>query len=141
MYINKRAYDFQKLLEACAKPDEVVVFRDALEDAKRDFNLKTKKALLEFIHAGSLENLEYVNTTEWRNDNSEGPKKQVDAYEFRSAGIKGYFAFFYNPKQGRWAIKSFHMSKTANTALAEGLQQILLKQSQIESKGGLDHEQ
>jgi len=111
-------YDFEKFKKACGDDKRnVFVFPPAQENAERDFNLRTKTQLLDFIHNDGLEDSKFINKKDWEsNPNPETPMK-VDAYEFRSMFKLGYIAFMKNPKNGIWSIKSFKLSKHSNEAM------------------------
>jgi hypothetical protein len=80
---------------------------------------------LEFIANGGLEELEFINSAHWKNNPDSEKVIFVDAYNFRSRGIFGYIAFFYNPLTQRWIIKSFKQNEETNPALKEALKKAL----------------
>jgi hypothetical protein len=106
-------YDINEFLEACSErdhqPSTVTLVRGVLEKATRDFNIKTRKSLLEFIANEGLEDLEFVNSIEYR-ISDEIPPPICDAYKFMSGYIQGYISFFFSEFNQKWMIKSFHRS-------------------------------
>ena len=110
-------YNFAEFQAACRDRKKVFVKKKALENADCCFNLKTEKKLLDFIHAGGLEDLRFFNTTDWKRNPNPECVIMIDAYEFRTANMLGYIAFFYNGKTSRWTIKSFKLSENRNTTM------------------------
>ncbi len=104
-------YDFNDFVRACKgnsrQPSKVVLMGGVLATADRDFNLKTREAILAFIDAGGLEDLEFVNSLQYRLSN-EIPPPICDAYHFKSGFSIGYISFFYSELNKKWVIKSFH---------------------------------
>lgn len=111
--INSRPnYCFSDFVQACretlsGKHVSVGLENWVHKDAYNDFNLTTKSQILEFITAGGLENMEFVNSTHYRISN-EFPPPICDAYTFSSGSIRGYISIFYSQQNQRWIIKSLH---------------------------------
>ena len=111
-------YKYEKFKKACGKAQgSVVPINMVLDNAATQFNLKTKKDLLDFIYNGGLENMEFVNTKEWDKNPDKANPVQVDAYKFTSIYKSGYIAFLYSEKTKKWIIKSFHLSDDRNRAM------------------------
>ena len=105
-------YDINEFLTACYEACEIDLSRVALENwvldkASDHFNLKTKRALLEFIANGGLQQLEFINSADYRLSKDIPPSK-CDSYKFISGFIEGYLSFYYRKVSKRWIIKSFH---------------------------------
>ncbi len=83
--------------------------------AESDFNLPTQKQVLEFIGNGGLEKPAFINSEVW--DKNPEPKQaiMIDAYSFYSGFLYGYIAFRFQPKTGKWAIKSFKKNRDPDT--------------------------
>lgn len=111
------SYDFQNFKSACKIRKNVYVWRQAKEDADRIFNLKSTRNLLEFISNDGLEDLSFINKTEWKENPDKSNDIMIDAYHFRTAYMLGYIAFFYNAKQDKWIIKSFKLSEQCNPTM------------------------
>ncbi len=98
-------------MKACkgngGKPSIVVLEGSVRRTADRDFNLKTREAILSFIAAGGLEDLEFINALPFRLS-TEIPPPICDAYHFKSGFSIGYISFFYSEPNKKWVIKSFH---------------------------------
>ena len=110
----KAKYCINEFLEACkeaisTKPAKVGLEGWVLKTAAKDFNIKTRKALLEFIVYDGLEGLEFVNSKVFE-ISDEIPPPFCDGYTFSSGFTKGYIAFFFSEVNQRWIIKSFHRS-------------------------------
>lgn len=56
--------------------------------------MKQQQAILAFINAGGLEDLEFVNSIEYRRS-FEVPPPICDAYHFKSGFSVGYISFFF----------------------------------------------
>lgn len=69
--------------------------------------MKQQQAILAFINAGGLEDLEFVNSIEYRRS-LEVPPPICDAYHFKSGFSVGYISFFFSESNRKWIIKSFH---------------------------------
>ena len=116
-------YDLNAFIRLCQTQEvPILITKQALADAKNDFNLWTKREILDFVACGGLENPVYINTKKVdldlisldsgspaRDSKSQGPDI-TDAYSFYSGYTYGYFSFFYSPKANRWVIKSFHIN-------------------------------
>ncbi|MXI86965.1 hypothetical protein [Sphaerochaeta halotolerans] len=104
-------YDIKDFVKACkgngGKPSIVVLEGRVRRTADRDFNLKTREAILSFIAVGGLEDLEFINALPFRLS-TEIPPPICDAYHFKSGFSIGYISFFYSEPNKKWVIKSFH---------------------------------
>jgi hypothetical protein len=107
------AYNINYLITACGEIDQVVVLESAQKTAREDFNLQTKKAVINFISNNGLESLYYINTKHWENNPNKNCPIMVDAYSFYSGPTHGYIAFFFNPKTNKWLIKSFKLNRNS----------------------------
>jgi len=115
-------YKYEDFVKACKKGVSAVIpINQVLKDANECFNLKTAKDLLAFIANGGLEKFEFVNTKEWESNPNKSNPIMVDAYEFMTIHRRGYIAFFYNARTGKWIIKSFHLSSQRNLAMETAL--------------------
>ena len=112
-------YKYEDFKQACGcgPGGNVFLIGTVLQDATKCFNLKTAKALLEFIANGGADEHEFVNTKDWENNPDKSNPIRVDAYEFLSMHRKGYLAFFRNENTQKWLIKSFHMSENRNCTM------------------------
>ena len=115
-------YDIRDFLRACKangrQPSNVVLMGGVLETAARHFSLKTKGALLAFINSGGLEDLEFVNSIEYRRS-AEVPPPICDAYHFKSGFSVGYISFFFSESNRKWIIKSFHRDDAGGPTIME----------------------
>lgn len=115
-------YDIKDFLKACKEngrqPSKVVLMGGVLRTASSDFSLKTKEAILAFINAGGLENLEFINSIPFRLS-SEVPPPNCDAYHFNSGFTIGYISFFYSELSKHWVIKSFHRDDKCGPTVME----------------------
>jgi len=111
-------YDYEQFKQACeSQQDNVIPWGSVKRDAKDIFKLYTEEELLNFIANGGLEELKFVNTKEWEKNPNKSNKIEVDAYEFKTLGIRGYIAFMFNKITQKWIIKSFHMSDQSNDTM------------------------
>jgi hypothetical protein len=111
-------YEYKELQYACCNNKDVVILINQVpQTAKQDFNLRTKKEVLDFICNDGLEDLEFINTKKWENNPNKQEPIMVDAYQFRSMHRLGYIAFMHNSKTKKWIIKSLHLSEDRNTAM------------------------
>lgn len=125
-------YTFLKLFMRACKHDRknVILWGTVLDDAERDFNLRTATQLYEFIAQGGLENVTHQNTKEWeKNPKPENPIL-VHAYTFRTMCKIGYMAIMHNNLTNKWIIKSFKRSTDSNPTM-----QIALEKALIDLKG------
>jgi hypothetical protein len=104
-------------LKACENPNNVFIHDDAKNDARNIFKLKTTNEILQYITNNGLENLQPEVTKIWEKNPDQSIKIYVDSYEFEAFSMKGYIAFFFNPKTSKWNIKSFHLSNKRNVAM------------------------
>jgi hypothetical protein len=104
-------YDIKDFIRACkgnGRRSSIVALEGGVRrTADRDFNLKTREAILSFIAAGGLEDLEFINALPFRLS-TEIPPPICDAYHFKSGFSIGYISFFYSEPNKKWVIKSFH---------------------------------
>lgn len=104
-------HDIKDFVKACkgngGRPSTVALEGGVRRTAARDFNLKTREAILSFIATGGLENLEFINSIQYRRS-TEIPPPICDAYHFTSGFSIGYISFFYSELNKKWVIKSFH---------------------------------
>ncbi len=115
-------YKFEDFKKTCGADFlSVILICSVRNDARDDFNLSSKKNLLEFISNDGLESLKFVNTKPWGKNPNPQQEIFVDAYEFRSLSKLGYLAFMYNEKTSKWIIKSFHLSTNQNTTMQDAL--------------------
>ncbi|MBA3017102.1 MAG: hypothetical protein FP811_02910 [Desulfobacteraceae bacterium] len=114
-------------------PYDVIPFKQAMDDANKIFNLRTKKSLLAFIVNDGLEDLTFINKKEWEQNQNPDNSIEVYAYRFRTRAIAGYIAFMFNRQTEKWLIKSFHQSENRNTAMLEAMQKALENKSLEES--------
>jgi len=111
-------YKYEEFRKACHKGKvKVLAFRKVVTDATECFNLKTVRAILDFIANGGLEKLEFVNCKQWENNPDKSNPIMVDSYQFHTMNRLGYIAFFQNAKTDKWIIKSFHLSNQRNLAM------------------------
>lgn len=116
-------YNFNDFKNACGfNKNDVIILKQAIEDADRDFNLKTKSQLIGFIFNDGLEELRFINTKPWENNPDKNNPVMIDAYEFRTLGKLGYIAFGHNNITGKWFIKSFKPSENTNPVMIEAFQ-------------------
>lgn len=118
----KPEYTFSDFKRCCIEnPADVVPWKPALDDADKIFGLKTKSELLNFIGNDGLEELTFYNKSMYYDKLGKPLNIFIDEYEFISGSKLGYIAFMHNKKIGKWAIKSFHLSKNSNLTLAFAL--------------------
>lgn len=99
-------YELARLCKDCGC-GRVHVLGGALKTAATDFSLLTAPDVLRFIEDGGLEDVTFRNCEPWHNNPDPNVVICVHAYVFRSGARRGYIAFFYQPKTGKWVIKSF----------------------------------
>ena len=124
-------YNFFKQFKKACKQDRknVILWGKVLDDAEKDFNLRTPTQLYEFILQGGLEDLTHQNSKKWgKNPKPEDPIL-VHAYTFRTMCKIGYIAIMYN-NANKWIIKSFKRSIVANSSM-----QMAFKKALIDLKG------
>lgn len=80
--------------------------------------LKQQQAILAFINAGGLEDLEFVNSIEYRRS-FEVPPPICDAYHFKSGFSVGYISFFFSESNRKWIIKSLHRDDACGPTIME----------------------
>lgn len=102
-------YTFSEFQLACKKSKKlVIVSKNAMISARKDFDMNTKEDVINSIADDSLKELSHINTTLWdKNPNKNIYDVLIDAYSFRRAGQYGYLAFRKAYEKGKWAIKSF----------------------------------
>ncbi|MFW5879806.1 MAG: hypothetical protein ACOCUV_03170 [bacterium] len=132
--MSKRPYyNFNDFKTACSSGANVIPINTVLDDANKDFNLKTKKELLNFIANNGLEELSHINQTPLRKTNIPHDII-VDAYHFKTLDRLGYIAFFQNHKM-QWIIKSFHISDRASTPFKIAFKNAGIEIDQFNLKG------
>lgn len=116
-------YKYKNFTEACCSyRDSVILINPVPQTAYRDFNLKNRTEILDFICNGGLEDLDFINTKQWEKNPNPKIPIMVDAYKFRSMHRLGYIAFMFNKKTQKWIIKSLHLSDDRNTIMYTALQ-------------------
>jgi len=93
-------------IKACGEAGEVIVVTEAMDTARDDFGLATKKDLLEFITNNGLQVPRPINRAPLKNNPDPNNPMLVDAYDFRSGKKFGYMAIYRGPT-GKWILKSF----------------------------------
>ena len=84
-------YRYEDFRNACARGKAAVVLvNPVLKDATAGFNLRTTKAVLDFVANDGLENREFVNSKKWENNPDKNNPIIVDAYEFTTISRRGY---------------------------------------------------
>jgi len=120
-------YSFDEFKRCCIEnPMDIIPRREAGDLAAAIFGLRTKSELLNFIGNDGLENLTFINTKPWEKNPDPSSTILIDAYEFRSGSKLGYISFMRNQKTKKWIIKSFHLSKNSNLAIAFALRKARL---------------
>lgn len=107
-------HSFSDFLKACAVPGAVVVTKSALDTVEQLGLSPTGDAVLEWILAGGIVNPQHLNTEPWRNNPDPEWKSRksvdtviwVDAFTCESGEDEVYFAYFFQPKTGKWMLKS-----------------------------------
>ncbi len=110
------AYKLEDFITDCAKGTvKAFVTSGALLTAGTDFNLPTQEQVLNFIGNNGLEKPQFINSEVW--DKNPDPKNaiMIDAYSFYSGLLYGYIAFRFQPKTGKWAVKSFKKNREPDT--------------------------
>jgi hypothetical protein len=137
-----QTYDFKVFLEACGRPESMLIKGTMIERARIDFGLNSKADILKFIINDGLKELSFQYTTPLLRKDGSPTGKMIDAYHFRSLGKLGYLAFFLNENKQIWTIKSFHISDTANTTLKDAFEKAgYFKTEHHETKEGPENEQ
>lgn len=117
---------FKRFKKACKETKkDVIPIGNVLDDAEKHFNLRNKNQLLDFIANNGLEDLEHVNTADWRNNPNPATPVSVYAYKFRAACKLGYIAIMNPSVTKKWLIKSFHISKDTNDSMKVAFQKAL----------------
>ncbi|MEA5028003.1 MAG: hypothetical protein VB056_03910 [Sphaerochaeta associata] len=80
--------------------------------------MKQQQAILAFINAGGLEDLEFVNSIEYGRS-LEVPPPIYDAYHFKSGFSVGNISFFFSESNRKWIIKSFHRDDACGPTIME----------------------
>ena len=97
----------EKLIGECSNcPENVIVGKQAQNDANHDFKLQSVDAIKSFIFNGGLEKPIHEKSTYleiWK----DGRKPVAHSYSFYSEGKMGYLAFYVVPKTCKSFIKSF----------------------------------
>ena len=110
------AYKLEDFINDCAKgTSKAFVTTGALLTAGTHFNLPTQEQVLDFISNDGLEKPQYINSEAW--DKNPEPQNiiMIDAYSFYSGLLFGYIAFLFQPKTGKWVIKSFKKNREIDT--------------------------
>ncbi|MDZ7794910.1 MAG: hypothetical protein U5P10_14820 [Spirochaetia bacterium] len=116
-------YEYKNFREACCSHrDSIILINPVPKTAYRDFNLKNKKEVLDFICNDGLEDRVFINTKEWEKNPNPKEGIMVDAYKFRTIHRLGYIAFMYNEHTQKWIIKSLHLSEDRNPIMYIALQ-------------------
>jgi len=132
------SYKFSDFKKACRKKNKNNFFitYDALEDADKYFNLRTKNQILDFIYNDGLENKILINAKIWDKNPNKNKPIMVDSYKFETGNRKGYIAFMYNDQRNKWIIKSFKLSEDTNDQMYYALKDAgILKQFNIDNGG------
>lgn len=114
-------YDIENFIKDCQDPKNIELEYGVLASASRDFDLQTRKELLEFISKGRMESLEFVNSIPYRKS-SDIPPPFCDAFTFTSGYSSGYISIFASKGSKKWVIKSFHRSNEFDNSLAFALE-------------------
>lgn len=117
---------FKEFKNECKKKTNVIIMKQAKRDAANIFNLTSSQKIVDFIGNDGLEDLFYLNKKLWENNPNPQNKILVYAFEFITGMKYGYIAFFKN-LEGKWLIKSFHLSNRRIMALGERLDKALKK--------------
>lgn len=132
------SYKFSDFKKACRKKNRnnLVIIYDALEDADKYFNLRTKDQILDFIYNDGLENKIFINTKLWEQNPEKNKPIMVDSYKFETGNKRGYIAFMCNNKLNHWIIKSFHLPEDMNDQMYHALKESnILKQFNLDNGG------
>ena len=132
------SYKFTDFKKACRKKNRnnLVIIYDALEDADKYFNLRTKDQILDFIYNDGLENKIFINTKLWEQNPEKNKPIMVDSYVFETGNKRGYIAFMYNDKYNHWIIKSFHLPEDMNDQMYHALKESnILKEFNLDNGG------
>lgn len=112
----KPYYKLNDFIGDCAMgTKKVFITAGAQITASSDFNLPTQKHILEFISNGGLEKPQFINSEKWDKNPEPTNTIIIDAYSFYSGFLYGYVAFRFQPKIGKWAIKSFKKNREPDT--------------------------
>lgn len=114
-------YDIEEFIKDCEDQKNIVLEHGVLARASRDFNLRTRKELLEFIAKGMMDTLECINSVPSRESN-DIPPPFCDAYTFTSGYSSGHISFFVSQGSKKWVIPSFHRSNEFDSTLASALE-------------------
>ncbi len=114
-------YDIEDFIRDCHDHKKIVLEYGVIESASRDFNLRTKRALLEYISNEGMEELEFVNSIPYRKS-TDIPPPFCDAYTFKSGYSSGYLSFYVSRGSEKWILKSFHRSNEFDYTLALALE-------------------
>ena len=117
---------FKEFKNECKKKTNVIIMKQAKRDAANIFNLTSSQKIVDFIGNDGLEDLFYLNKKLWENNPNPQNKILVYAFEFITGMKYGYIALFKN-LEGKWLIKSFHLSNRRIMALGERLDKALKK--------------
>lgn len=110
------AYNHQDFVSCCKTgKGNIVVPNRVVDDAARDFSLRSKKEILDFIGNGGLGNCKLDLCRPYEEWKGKGPAPMVDSYRFQSGPKFGYLAYYRGP-DGAWILKSFKADKKAPTA-------------------------
>ena len=113
--LETTAYSLDDFIQCCRdNPKRVNVFYDAELNAREQFGINSKADLLDFIGNHGLEDLTYINTKPFENNQKKGKDILIDAYKFRSNNKLGYIAFMKGVS-GQYVIKSFHLDNVKLT--------------------------
>lgn len=117
----------EQFIRACKHDRKnVIPWGKVLDDAERDFNLRTANQLHEFIAHGGLENVTHQNKKEWEKNPKPETPIWVHAYTFRTMCKIGYMAVMYNNLTNKWIIKSFKRSAGSNPTMKIALEKALI---------------
>lgn len=102
----KPSHSLKEFIDACGR-NAIELWPHIVDDATRDFNLYTKKEVVEFI---ANTDFEFINSKELEKMKNV-PPYMVDAYSFHSGNKFGYMAFFKH-KNGKFFLKSFKLNNS-----------------------------
>ena len=125
------AYELEDFIKDCSQGFRKVLIWDcAMRTARDEFNLFPARRVLDFIATGGLEKPNFYNSKIWENNPTPETEIMIDAWDFYAGGgTYGYIAFFQQPLNKRWTIKSFKKNDkvdSRNLPFQEPLQKLVL---------------
>ncbi len=113
--MSQQEYKLEDFIAGCAEgTKKAFITKGAMETARSDLKLNTQDQVLQFIGNGGLEKPYFINSKAWENNPNPSSLIKADAWGFFSGLFHGYIAFFFQPANQKWNIKSFKKNEESD---------------------------